>query len=67
MKKVLATLSVLAFAFSLSAPAFAKRGNKSKETAATTETGKTHMKHSKKKSATKAVKQGQAATPATHK
>lgn len=65
MKKVLSVLIILAVALSLSAPAFARHHKKSKDTAATTETGKTHMKHSKKKGATEGQKAGQQeATPA---
>ncbi len=67
MKKVLSTLCILAVAFSLSAPAFAKQSKKSTQTSAT-ETGKAHMKHSKKKGATAGQKQGQLGTaPATQK
>ena len=63
MKKVITTLSALAIAVSLSAPAFAK-GNtkKSKQAAAATEQSQTHMKHAKKKGSTEGKKAGQQAT-----
>lgn len=52
MKKVLTALCILAVAFTLSVPAFARHHKNSKDAASTTETGKAHKKHSKKKGAT---------------
>jgi hypothetical protein len=52
MKKVLTALCILAVAFTLSVPAFARHHKKSKDTASTSETGKAHQKHAKKKGAT---------------
>lgn len=62
MKKMVTLFCTLAVALSLSAPLLAARGRKDKdkkESAASTETGKAHEKHAKKKGATKGKKEGQ--------
>jgi hypothetical protein len=56
MKKVFTALCILAVAFTLSVPAFAKHHKYSKGAASTTETGKAHKKHSTKKGATEGQK-----------
>jgi len=61
MKKLLTVLCTLAVAFSLAMPVFAKKHQAKKETASTSEQGKAHQKHAKKKGATEGQKAGQQA------
>ncbi len=67
MKKLLTLLATFAVAVSLAMPVYAKKGEKGekggkKETASTTQHGKAHEKHAKKKGATKGEKEGQEET-----
>ena len=58
MKKLLIVLCTLAVALALGMPAFAKKGEK-KETATSSQQGKAHKKHAKKKGAAEGKKEGQ--------
>lgn len=64
MKKLLTLLATFAVAVSLAMPVYAKKGEKGgkKETASTTQHGKAHEMHGKKKGATKGKKEGQEGT-----
>lgn len=59
MKKLFALMCTLVVAFALSIPVFAKSHKSKKESTSVTETSKAHVKHSKKKGATKGKKKGQ--------
>ncbi len=62
MKRFVTFLCALTVACALSAPAFAKKGSKSKKdeaAAASTTKGKSHKMHAKKKGATEGQKKGQ--------
>ncbi len=62
MKRIVALLSALTIACALSVPAFAKKGSKGKKDEAassSTNKGKAHKMHAKKKGATEGQKKGQ--------
>ncbi len=62
MKRIVTLLCALTIACALSVPAFAKKGSKGKKqeaTNSTTQKGKSHKMHAKKKGSTEGNKEGQ--------